>query len=160
MFTKLEKTQHPPKGKPIMVFDGNCGFCRYWVVKWMRISKLAIEYRPYQEVAENFSDIPPIHFKEAVRFIDLDGSILSGPEAAYIAYVKANKLTYLHQWYRKGGWFMKLSDVAYMWVADHRNFLSTISIYLFGKNPANPKPYWKVYLLLLLLLLFSLTYFW
>lgn len=158
MFTKLKQTQFPPKEKPIMVFDGNCGFCRYWVVKWMRISKLSIEYRPYQEVARNFSDIPEKYFKEAVRYIDLNGEIANGPEAAYMAYVKANKSLYLYKWYKEGKWFMKLSDAIYLWVAEHRNFLSKVSIYLFGKNPANPKPYWKIYLFVLMLGLISLIY--
>lgn len=131
----------------MMVFDGNCGFCRYWVVKWMKISGTEVEYKPYQKVAVNFSDIEEIHFKEAVRYIALDGTVYSGPEAAYITYYNKNKVPFLYTWYMEKNWFRKFSDVTYQWVADHRNFMSKVSVRLFGKNPANPKPYWKLYLL-------------
>lgn len=141
-----------------MVFDGTCGFCRYWIVKWMKVTKLSVDYRPFQEVAEDFKDIPIEHFRSAVRYIDLDGKITSGPDAAYITYYNQDRVSFLHRWYQEKKWFRRLSDVAYQWIADHRDFMSKVSIRLFGKNPANPKGYWKIYLALFVILFFSLGY--
>ncbi|MFT5668720.1 MAG: putative DCC family thiol-disulfide oxidoreductase YuxK [Vicingaceae bacterium] len=157
MFSKLNQTLYPPKQKPLMVFDGNCGFCKYWVIRWKKISGLGVDYKPYQEVAVNFKDIEEEHFKEAVRYIDLDGTIYNGPDAAYITYYNKNQVKFLHQWYVSKPVFKVLSDVAYQFVADNRNTMSKITIRLFGKNPANPKPYWKYYLLGLMLIITSLT---
>jgi hypothetical protein len=125
----------------------------------MKVTRQTVDYRPYQEVAERFKDISTKHFKEAVRYIATDGSIISGPDAAYITYFNQGRLQFLHRWYLNQKWFMLLSDAAYQWIADHRNFMSKVSIWMFGKNPANPKAYWKLYLLALLLLVFSLVYF-
>ncbi|MFT6167615.1 MAG: putative DCC family thiol-disulfide oxidoreductase YuxK [Vicingaceae bacterium] len=156
MFSKIQRTEFPPKVKPLMVFDGNCGFCKYWVIRWKKISGLGVDYKPYQEVAVHFKDIQEHHFKQAVRYIDMDGHIFNGPDAAYITYYNKNKLKFLHQWYINKNWFRKFSDYAYQFVADHRNTMSIITIRLFGKNPANPKPYWIYYLIGLIAIILSL----
>lgn len=158
MFSKLSETKYPPKQKPIMVFDGKCGFCKYWVIKWKKISGLGVEYKPYQEVYQNFPDIEKDHFKQAVRFITTSGKIYNGPDAAYITYYNKQKVQFLHKWYTNKRWFRKLSDSVYQWIADHRNFMSKVSVRMFGKNPANPKPYWKIYLALLIILIVSLVF--
>tara|TARA_B110000046_G_scaffold57595_2_gene64444 strand:- start:123661 stop:124143 length:483 start_codon:yes stop_codon:yes gene_type:complete len=147
MFSKIERTEFPPIGKPLMVFDGNCGFCKYWVIRWKRLSGLGVNYKSYQEVESDFEDIAEYHFKEAVRYIDLDGKIYTGPDAAYITYFNKDKVKFLHLWYTNKSWFRNFSDYAYQFVADNRNTMSKITIRLFGKNPANPKPYWKYYLI-------------
>lgn len=158
MFTKLDTTNFPPKEKPLMVFDGNCGFCKYWVIKWKKISGLGVDYKPYQEAAEQLEDIEIHHFKEAVRYISTDGKIYNGPDAAYITYYNQERAMFLHRWYNEKPWFQKLSDQVYQWVADNRNLMSKLSIRLFGKNPANPKPYWKWYLLGFSLIVISLIF--
>lgn len=157
MFSKLTKTNFPPIEKPLMIFDGNCGFCRYWIVKWKKISGLEVDYKPYQEVSKDFKDIDEIHFKEAVRYITLDGTVYNGPGAAYVTYFNKDKVKFLHRLYESNGWFTKLSDLMYQWVADNRSFMSKVSLKMFGKNPANPKPYW-IYYLIGLGLLFSLIF--
>ncbi len=156
MFSKLDKTSFPPSKNPLMVYDGNCGFCKYWIIRWKKISGLGVDYKSYQEVASNFKDIPEQHFKEAVRFIGIDGVIYNGPDAAYITYFNKNKVKFLHQWYVDKKWFRVLSDSAYQFIADNRNTMSKITIRMFGENPANPKPYWKYYLVGLIVIVISL----
>lgn len=155
MFSKLNSTKYPPSKKPLMIYDGKCGFCKYWVIKWKKISGLGVDYKPYQEVADDFKDIEKKHFQEAVRFITTDGKIYNGPGAAYVTYFNQNKVKYLHELYQKNSWFTKISDVGYQWVADNRGFMSKVSVRLFGKNPANPKPYWKYYVIGILLFILS-----
>jgi len=158
MFHKLSSTQYPPKSKPLMVYDGNCGFCKYWILKWKRATGNAVEYKPYQEVATQFKDISTHHFQEAVRFIQTDGIIVNGPDAAYITYKDDMKFGFLHRWYRNKKWFTKLSDIAYQWIADNRTFMYKLSLRLYGKNPLKPKKYWLNYLLAIILFLISLIY--
>ncbi|MGI8893042.1 MAG: thiol-disulfide oxidoreductase DCC family protein, partial [Bacteroidia bacterium] len=66
-----------------MVWDGECGFCHYWIIRWKMITGDKIEYNTFQNVAGNFPDIPVDRFREAVRLIETDGSISSGPKAAF-----------------------------------------------------------------------------
>ena len=140
-----------------MVYDGKCGFCKYWVIRWKKISGSGVDYKPFQEVAKNFQDIPELYFSQAVRYIDLDGKVFNGPDAAYITYYNKGKVTFLHKWYSNEPWFRWLSDVAYQLVADNRNTMSKITLKLFGKNPANPKPYWIYYLLALIVVVINLV---
>ena len=92
------------------------------------------------------------------EIIDLDGNVFTGPDAAYITYFNKNKVKFLHLWYKEKAWFRNLSDFAYQFIADNRNTMSKITIKLFGKNPANPKPYWKYYLLGLIAVIISLLF--
>lgn len=152
MFKKLKKTTYPPKGKPLMIWDGDCGFCKYWIIQWEGMTKDKIEYIPYQQVQEDFPDINVKHFKEAVRLIEPNGKIYNGPEAAYRAYQYAGKYKFLPLLYRKNTWFKNLSDYGYDWIATNRGFMMKLTKRAFGTDPNDPKPYWLVYLLVFIVL--------
>ncbi|MAC96072.1 MAG: thiol-disulfide oxidoreductase [Flavobacteriales bacterium] len=147
MFQLLEQTNFPPKVKPLMVYDGKCGFCKYWIIKWKKISGDEIHYISYQRAAHKFKDIEEKHFKEAVRLIDSSGRIYNGPDAAFRTFYMKGKVPFLHLWYEKYKWFRKLTNFLYQWVADNRNFLFKISVRLFGKSARNPQPFWAYYLI-------------
>ena len=159
MFTKINYTAYPPKDKPLMIYDGNCGFCKYWIIKWKKISGSLINYSPYQAVKSDFKDIDEIQFKEAVRLVLPSGEVLDGPEAAYYTYFLNGKSKFLYQWYGQKVWFKNFSDWLYQWVADHRGFMYNLSTSLLGKNPRKYKPYWVLYLFFLLAVVVSLVYF-
>ena len=72
---------HLPPEKPLMVYDGDCGFCRRWVARWKRTTAGRVEVEPYQTAQERFPEIPLAQFKRAVQLIDPDGSVSSGAEA-------------------------------------------------------------------------------
>ncbi len=147
MFVKLSKTKYPPSPKPIMAWDEDCGFCRYWVIKWKRITGDHITYEPFQKVYKNFPDIELKYFKQAIRFIDVDGSIHTGPEAVFHALNRyGEKWKWVMPLYR-GFWpFRFLSDYFYAFVSRNRTWMYKVTIRLFGRNPAKPKYYWGFYL--------------
>ena len=35
---------------PIMLFDGDCGYCRRWIEKWHKLTGESLSYEPYQKV--------------------------------------------------------------------------------------------------------------
>lgn len=153
MFSHLDSTDFPPKNKPLMVYDGNCGFCKYWVIKWKLMSGDSIEYQPFQKVASSFKDINAKHFAEAVRFIDMDGKVYSGPGAAYYTYFIKGKVKFLYKAYKNKNWFRRLNDIVYQWVADNRDFVFRICIKMLGKNPRITQHLWVYYLIGLLVLI-------
>lgn len=157
MFQSLKKTNYPPKNKPLMVYDGNCGFCKYWIIKWKKISGDRVDYISYQRAYPQFKDIEVAHFKEAVRLIDTEGAIYNGPDAAFRTFYLKGKVPFLHLWYGKYLWFKKLLDFLYQWVADNRNFLFQISVRLFGKSARHPQKLWVKYLVALLGIILSLV---
>lgn len=136
-----------------MVYDGNCGFCKYWVIKWKMMSGRSIDYQPFQKIASSFKDIDEKHFTEAIRFIDLNGNVFSGPEAAYYTYYIRGKAKFLFKAYKNYNWFKKLNDNTYQWVADNRDFVFRICIKMLGKNPRNTQHLWILYLIAICLII-------
>lgn len=158
MFNPIHKTQFPPQ-KPLFVWDGKCGFCKYWIMVWKRNTQ-GLEYETYQEVAENFPDIPVKEFQKASRLIEIDGKVFSGPDSAYRTfwYFKKPKEKW-HRWYHQNRLFQKFSDKVYLTISKNRPFLMKVTIAFWGKNPFKRKPYWLIWLLGLLGLLGALIYF-
>ncbi len=141
-----------------MVFDGDCSFCIYWIIKWKKISADSIAYVSYQEAHNSFKDISIESFKEAVRLIETDGTVFSGADAAYYTYYLKGKFKFLHLWYQKYHWFKRLSDFIYRWIAKRRNFMFKLSVTLFGTHPEKPNKNWMIFLLALFLIIALATY--
>ncbi|MAZ73876.1 MAG: thiol-disulfide oxidoreductase [Flavobacteriaceae bacterium] len=154
MFQKFDTTKFPPENKPVLVWDGDCGFCKYWVTRWEMMTKGQVRFKTYQEVASDFPDIPIKEFKKASRFISAKGFIYSGPDSAYMSYYIANKKSPWHQWYTSYSWFTKLSDHGYNFIAKHRSFFFKLTKAFLGSNPHSFTHYWLVYLVCLVLLFF------
>jgi predicted DCC family thiol-disulfide oxidoreductase YuxK len=70
-----------PRERPLLVYDGDCGFCVFWVNRWRRLLGERIAFGPYQEVAERFPELPLERFRSAVQLIETDGTVTSGAEA-------------------------------------------------------------------------------
>lgn len=138
-----------------MVWDGHCGFCAYWVSRWSAMAGGKIDFRPFQEVAKEFPDIEHRHFTEASRLIETDGTIYSGPASAYRSLKWAGKWSFLDKWYRQNKFFRRFSDHLYQLVADNRNGFFRITKALFGSDPHNPRPFWVIYLVFILYLIYS-----
>lgn len=161
MFKKLKSTTYLPGEKPVMAWDGKCGFCHYWVIKWKIMTGDSVTYVPFQDIHQNFPDIDLKYFKQAIRFIDTDGKIYTGPAAVFQALNKyGSKWKWVMPVYRNFWPFRFLADRFYAFVSKNRVRMYDITIRLMGKNPARPKYYWVYYfssvVALTLLLLFVL----
>lgn len=145
-FVPLQYTMYPPS-HPLLIWDGECGFCAYWKEYLEEKTSPRLHFNPYQEVSGNFPDIPEEHFKAAARLIDTEGKVYNGPDSFYkgLYYTKTEN-TFWHDRYHKSAWFRKLSDRFYIWIAANRPFLYRLTHFFFGKNPRQLKPYWLMYL--------------
>ena len=160
MFAKIKKTTYPPSKKPMLVWDGECGFCGYWVTRWKCKTKGAIDFNTYQEVSKDYPDIPEKEFKKASRLIDTEGIIYSGPDSAYKSLSYSSKqLLPFHKWYRNYSFFTWLSDHAYNFIAKNRSFFFKITKICFGSDPLRPKSYWQGYLLIFFGILIVIVFF-
>jgi predicted DCC family thiol-disulfide oxidoreductase YuxK len=154
LFSKPEKTKYPPANKAVMLWDGDCSFCKYWVTRWQRITTNTIDYIPYQEGADEFPDLQKSIFKEASRLIDTDGNIYSGPDSAYRSLWLGGRYRKLHHWYRENSSFRNLSDKVYQLIAQRRNIMFRLTKALWGSDPVNPKPFWVIYLAVIFYLIY------
>lgn len=160
MFSKIKETQYPPSKLPLLIWDGECGFCKYWITNWTQKTKNRIDFKPYQEAAKNFPDIPLKEFKKASRLIETDGSIYSGPNSAFRSFIYFdNKNKFWYNLYSRNKLFAFLSDAGYNFIAKHRNLMFKLTKIFFGTNPKSLKPYWLLGLVLMVLLIYFLAKF-
>ena len=69
--------------KPLLIFDGKCGFCRIWIDYWKQLTGEAIDYAPSQEVAGEYPQIPRENFTRSVQLVEPNGEIFSGAHAVF-----------------------------------------------------------------------------
>ena len=125
--------------RPLLVYDGDCGFCVYSVRYWHKLTGDRVIYRPYQEVATQYPSIPISDFQRAVQFITHDGHRASAAEASFLTLSYAPGKGFWLALYRKLPGFAAASELAYAFVAVHREAFYRVSVPLWGKNPEPPR---------------------
>ena len=68
---------------PLLVFDGDCLFCRSWVEYWKDLTGDQVGYSSFQEVGERFPQVSHQQFRSAVQLILPDGEVRSGAHAVF-----------------------------------------------------------------------------
>jgi predicted DCC family thiol-disulfide oxidoreductase YuxK len=124
--------------KPLLVFDGDCNFCRFWIARWQRITGDRIDYLPFQDsaIAQRYPELSPSRFEQAVQLIETDGSVYGGAEAVFRA------LVYGMRWplwlYQNLPGAAPTSEFLYKIVARNRTLFSFFTRLLWGRDPAPP----------------------
>src|SRR5262245_9707964 len=67
--------------RPVLIYDGRCGFCRIWVDYWRRLAEERVEFAASQDVAEQYPQISKEQFSKSVWLVYPDGRHVSGAEA-------------------------------------------------------------------------------
>ncbi len=109
--------------KPLLVYDGACDFCRYWIARWQHVTQDRIDYASYQQVTAEFPEIPISVFQTSVKLILENGQIFSGAEAV----LRALDNRFLLWSYNNLPGFALLSEAVYQFVAKHRPFFSKVT---------------------------------
>ena len=125
-------TLHPP-AKALLVWDGECGFCRRSQERIGFLAGDALDRAPYQDVAERFPDIPRELFGRSVHLIETDGAVYVGAEAVFRALAYGGNPWGLRL-YRYAPLFAPASERAYRWVAGHRPLMSRWARRLYGPH--------------------------
>lgn len=133
-----QTTSFRPGNKPLIVWDGNCGFCKYWILKWKVLTQDKIAFATYQEIVPQLEDMEEQTFRNAVQLIMPDGTVYGGAAAAFKSMAIGANFNLFDTLYSQLALFRKVSDWGYQWIADHRPFMYKLSTFLFGKNPLRP----------------------
>ena len=116
--------------KPLLVYDNDCDFCRYWVAQWQHITGDSIDYAPSEEVAAQFPEIPLSAYESSVQLILEDGTVFSGAEAVFRALDNGLLL-----WcYNRLPGFAGVSEGVYRLVAQNRPFFSALTRWFWGTH--------------------------
>jgi len=125
--------------RPILIFDGTCGFCRRWIDRWRAVLGERVEMVPFQDVLDRFPNIPPERFADAVHLYEPQVDRWSrGAEAVFrsLSYAKG------HGWalnlYQHVPGFASISEWIYRSVAAHRSFLDRVTGWIWGAHLVPP----------------------
>jgi len=128
----------PRLEKPLLVYDGTCGFCKRWIERWKRAVLDGADFAPSQEVAARFPSIPPSAFAEAVHLIEPDGTVTRGAEAVFrLLALTPGRRPWLAAYQSVPG-FRAVSEAFYRVVAGHRPFFDRATTLLWGEHVVPP----------------------
>ena len=116
--------------KPLLVYDNDCDFCRYWIAQWQHITGDRIDYAPSEEVSAQFPEIPLSAYESSVQLILENGTVFSGAEAVFRALDNGLLL-----WcYNRLPGFARVSEGVYRLVAQNRPVFSLLTRWFWGTH--------------------------
>ena len=130
----------PPK--PLLIWDGECHFCRRWIERWRVITGTEVDYAPYQEIAQRFPEIPREQFQRSVAYIDRNGQVFVAAAAVYRSLRCCRSKKWLWWSYQHIPGFATVSELAYRAIAANRPFASAMTRLLWGKDVRPPTYFW------------------
>ena len=80
-------------GRPLLLFDGDCGFCRFWVARWLVMVRDQVDCAPAQQEASRFPQIAEEAWKRSLQLVTPEGAVYGGAEAVFrtLAYAPARR---------------------------------------------------------------------
>jgi len=130
-----------PPAKPLMIYDGDCNFCKFWIIRWQRATAGRVDYIASQDprVAQQFPELLPEQFAQAVQLIQTNGVVASGAEAVFLA-LQYHPLWRWPLWlYDSVPGVKPLTEWAYAFVAARRAGFSFLTRLLWGRGGALPE---------------------
>jgi predicted DCC family thiol-disulfide oxidoreductase YuxK len=138
MSDATERRVRDAPAKPLLLFDGNCHFCRRWIERWREMTGAAVEYAPFQEAAERFPEIPRESFEEAVHFIATDGRVSRGAAAVFRSLGQSRGRRWMVWCYEHVPALALVTETAYRFVAANRMIASFFTRLLWGADVRRP----------------------
>lgn len=114
-----------PEPKPLLIYDGRCGFCKIWIDYWKQLTGDRVAYAASQEAGGQYPQIPQHAFSESVQLVRPDGTVASGARAVFETLGREKT-------YESSRIFRTSSEWAYRLVARHRNFFYRLTKHTFG----------------------------
>jgi lipase maturation factor 1 len=124
--------------KRLLIFDGDCSFCRRWVNRWRCGGAEEVDCEPFQSAADRFPQIPREAFGKAVHLIEPNGEVYRGATAAFAALAHSGRLRGLFWLDRHVPPFAWAMRGAYRLVANHRDAADRIEWLFSGRRDEPP----------------------
>ncbi|HUI41792.1 MAG TPA: lipase maturation factor family protein [Terriglobia bacterium] len=128
-----DNSDAPPR--PLLLFDGDCGFCRFWVARWRAATRGQVDFAPAQTEAARFPQITPEAWKRSVQLVTPDGAVYAGAEAVFRTLAYAPEQRWRLALYRHLPGARPVSEWGYRVVAAHRDFFSKLTALALGRDP-------------------------
>jgi predicted DCC family thiol-disulfide oxidoreductase YuxK len=123
--------------RPVLIYDGDCSFCRAWVDFWRSLTGDTLEYLPFQEASERFPDVSIEDCRKAVQFITPEGRF-PGAEGVCRFLALVPGYGWLLWCYRFVPGFAGLASFVYKFIANHRSPAWRFTRALWGEHIERP----------------------
>ena len=125
--------------RPVLIYDGGCDFCRYWVARWQRRTGDTVDYSTAQEVAGDYPEVCVENFAQAVQFVDQEGHVFSGAEAVIRCLSHGPGVQWPRTLFQRLPGFAFLTENAYRFFAKHRGISTAATKVLWGLRYEPPQ---------------------
>jgi predicted DCC family thiol-disulfide oxidoreductase YuxK len=139
--TKHLRVSNPPP-KPLLIWDGDCDFCRLWIERWREMTMGKVDYTTYEKAADRFPEIPTNEFNRSLVLIQPDGTVAFAAEAVYRSLAYRRSREWLAWSYDNVPGFAAVCETGYGFIARHRKFASAVTRLLWGKDVRRPTYFW------------------
>jgi predicted DCC family thiol-disulfide oxidoreductase YuxK len=136
--SKIQPGDASASEKPILVYDGDCSFCRLWIERWRALTGERVRYAPFQEVAAQFPETPRDAFARAVQLIVPGGGTFSAAHAVFRTLALVPGLAWMLWLYQHLPGAAFVAESLYGFVARHRNPLYRLTRLFWGKHFEQP----------------------
>ena len=123
--------------KPLVIIDGDCGFCRRTAERMREITGERVDYAPSQEVGGDFPSILPEEYTREVKLVESDGHVTGGAEAVCRLLFIGGQSAWsgFPLWaYRKVPGVRRTTEAGYRFVAEHRTLFSAVVRWGWGND--------------------------
>ncbi len=125
---------------PVVVYDGDCGFCKKWIYLFEKTTAKDMIFMPYQGCNERFESTLSTSFSDTVHLCEGPKDVSTGAKAIYKLLHLSGKLSWLLWLYNKVRLFRTVSEWGYKIVAQNRRSASKVTNTVFGKRESSLSP--------------------
>ncbi|MCH2136631.1 MAG: lipase maturation factor family protein [Phycisphaerales bacterium] len=121
-----------PGDRPLVVWDGECTFCRRWASRWYALTGDTFAWTTLQKRPGSIS-IEREALASAIHLVEPDGTHVRGAEAVCTILARGGVRGWPLVLYRHVPGVARVSEAVYNWVARHRGGCDRASRALLGK---------------------------
>jgi predicted DCC family thiol-disulfide oxidoreductase YuxK len=125
------------RDRPVLLYDGRCGFCSRWVARWHSHGSDAVDYEPYQQAGLSFPKLSMEEMGRAIHLVEPSGRVSKGAEAVLRHFALSGRhrgLWWAYQWVPG---FAACAEAFYRVVAAHRDAADRVDRLLVGSQPVS-----------------------
>ncbi len=118
---------------PVLLYDGACDFCAWWVRYWQRLCRDRVRFRPYQESLADYPDLDAETCRRAIQWRTPNGEQASAAATACAVLAAAGRPLW-NTLYRRSRRVAACAEAVYRHIAARREAAATVSRALWGSE--------------------------